>query len=183
MIAKVSGPGHRISTYEISDQQMSAGSTLGGPKATMWIKPTGAIEKFWSIDAGALMFETLVLHHWDERTGIPLTPLPGQYVIHPDHQEHLFELSNGLTIHEDMFVLSSAPRGDGHREVDPPAAYCLVEISERRRRRTFKLRPMPRCNCGAVSAAPSASNTAIAITRSWFERANRIGSSATRRVR
>jgi len=108
---------------------MSAGSTLGGPKATMWIKPTGAIEKFWSIEAGALMFETLVLHHWDERTGIPLTPMPGQFIIHPDHQEHLFELANGLTVHEDLFVLNGMPEGDDKRTVDPPAAYYMVELS------------------------------------------------------
>lgn len=108
---------------------MSAGSTLGGPKATMWIKPTGAIEKFWSIEAGALMFETLVLHHWDERTGIPLRPLPGQFIIHPDHQEHLFELANGLTVHEDLFVLNGMPQGEEKRTVDPPAAYYMVELT------------------------------------------------------
>ncbi len=129
MIAKVSGPGHQISTYEISDQQMSSGSTLGGPKATMWIKPTGAIEKFWSVDAGELMFETLVLHHWDERTGIPLKPLPGEFIIHPDRQEHLFELSNGLIVHEELFVLSGAPGGPQKTDVDPPAGYYSVEIT------------------------------------------------------
>lgn len=108
---------------------MSAGSTLGGPKATMWIKPTGAIEKFWSIDAGALMFGALVIHHWDERSGIPLTPLPGQFIIHPDHQEHLFELSNGVTVHEDLFVLCGKPEGEDRHTVDPPAAYCVVELT------------------------------------------------------
>jgi glycogen debranching enzyme len=129
VIAKVSGPGHRIETYEISDRQMSAGSTLGGPKATMWIKPTGAIEKFWSIEAGALMFETLVLHHWDERTGIPLRPQTGEFIIHPDHQEHLFELANGITVHEDLFVLSGRPHGPQMHDVEPPAAYYCIELT------------------------------------------------------
>jgi len=108
---------------------MSAGSTLGGPKATMRIKPTGAVEKFWSIEAGALMFGTLVLHHWDERSGIALTPNQGRFVVHPDHQEHLFELSNGVTIHEDIFVLSGAPRGEDRRTVDPPAGYFCVDLT------------------------------------------------------
>lgn len=108
---------------------MSAGSTLGGPKATMWIKPTGAIEKFWSIEAGTVMFGTLVLHHWDERTGIPLAPLQGQFIVHPDHQEHLFELANGITVHEDLFVLSGMPEGDDYHQVDPPAAYYTVELT------------------------------------------------------
>jgi glycogen debranching enzyme len=129
LIAKVSGPGHQIETYELSDHQMSAGSTLGGPKATMWIKPTGAVEKFWSSDAGELMFETLVLHHWDERSGIPLTPLPGQFIIHPDRQEHLFEMANGLTVHENLFVLNGAPGGEDKHAVDPPGAYYLVDMT------------------------------------------------------
>ena len=129
MIAKISGPGHQIATYEISDREMSAGSTLGAPKATMLVKPTGAIEKFWSIETGARMFDTLVLHHWDERTGIPLTPLPGQFVIHPDHQEHHFEAANGLRFHEDIFVLNGQPAGEDFREVDPPAAYYAVEMT------------------------------------------------------
>lgn len=128
MIASVSGPGHEISTYEISDRQMSSGSTLGGPKATLWIKATGAIEKLWSIDKGTDMFGTMVLHHWDERTGIPLTPLPGQFIIHPDRQEHVFELSNRVTVHENIFVLNGKPRGEDLREVDPPAAYYSIEI-------------------------------------------------------
>ena len=129
MIAKVSGPGHQIETYEISDHEVSAGSTLGGPKATMWIKPTGAIEKLWSIEAGVNMFETLVVHHWDERTGIPLTPLPGQFVIHPDHQEHVFELANGVTVREDLFVLSGKPEGPDAHQVDPPAAYYHLQLT------------------------------------------------------
>jgi hypothetical protein len=129
MIAKVSGPGHTIETYEISDQEMSAGSTLGSPKATMWIKATGAIEKLWSIEAGINVFETLVVHHWDERSGIPLTPLPGQFVIHPDHQEHIFELSNGITVHEDLLVLSGEPQGPDMHQVDPAAAYYHVQLT------------------------------------------------------
>ena len=108
---------------------MSAGSTLGGPKATLWIKPTGAIERFWSIETGETMFETLVLHHWDERSGIPLTPMPGEFVIHPDRQEHVFQFANGVTVHENLFVLNTAPRGGRSQIVDPPAAYYDVELA------------------------------------------------------
>lgn len=128
MIARVSGPGHEISTYEVPDGEMSAGSTLGGPKATMWIKATGAIEKLWSIEAGVNMFGTLVVHHWDERTGIPLTPLPGDFILHPDRQEHIFELTNGVSVHEVLFVLSGKPEGPGFKTVDPPAAYYEITL-------------------------------------------------------
>ena len=128
MIARISGPGHEIATYEVGDEQMSSGSTLGGPKATMWIKATGAIQKLWSIDAGVNMFGTLVVHHWDERTGIPLTPLPGDFIIHPDRQEHIFELSNGVTVHETLFVLSGKPQGPDLHTVDPAAAYYEITL-------------------------------------------------------
>lgn len=126
MIAKVSGSGERISTYEIPDDQMAAGSTLGAPKACLIIKATGAIEKFYSIDVGKTLIGTVVPHYWDERTGVPVTALPGDFIIHPDHQEHLFELSNGLTVREDIFVLSGTPKG---HVVDPPVAYYVVELT------------------------------------------------------
>jgi glycogen debranching enzyme len=125
VIAKVTGSGERISTYEIADDQMAAGSTFGSPKMTLTIKATGAIEKVYSIEAGLQMLGTVVLHHWDEVTGIPLPALPGQFVIHPDHQEHIFELANGVTVRENIFALSGEP--DGNR-CDPPAAYYTVEL-------------------------------------------------------
>jgi hypothetical protein len=124
-ITHVTGTGERISRYEISDRQMAAGSTFGSPKATMTIKATGAIEKFYSGDLGLEMFGTVLLGHWDEVTGIPLSPLPGAFRIHPEHQEHLFRLSNGVQVRERLFVLSGKPDGD---KVDPPAGYYEVEI-------------------------------------------------------
>jgi hypothetical protein len=126
VIAKVSGSGERTSTYEISDQQMPAGSTLGSPKATLVIKATGAIEKFYSVDAGKVLIGTVVLHHFDDRNGVPLAAFPGDFVIHPEHQEHVFQLSNGITVREDIFLLSSKPHG---RRVDPPAAYYTVTLT------------------------------------------------------
>ena len=112
--------------YEIADDQMAAGSTLGGPKAVVTIKPTGAIEKFYSVDAGQTLIGTVVLHHWDERTGVPLAASPGRFILHPHHQEHVFTLNNGLSVHEDIFVLSGKP--DGVR-VDPPAAYYMLSLA------------------------------------------------------
>ncbi len=128
MIAKISGPGHEISQYEISDREMAVGSTLGAPKGTLIIKATGALEKVYSAQAGIDVLGSLVLHHWDARTGIPLTPAPGQFVIHPFHQEHVFELANGITISEDIFMLSAVPGGKDHHRVDPAAAYFTIEM-------------------------------------------------------
>jgi hypothetical protein len=105
---------------------MAAGSTFGSPKAALVIKATGAIEKFYSIDAGKVLIGTVVLHHFDDRNGIPLAAFPGDFIIHPEHQEHVFQLANGITVREDIFLLSGKPHG---RRVDPPAAYYTVTLT------------------------------------------------------
>lgn len=129
MIARVSGTGAHIAEYEISDREMAAGSTLGAPKATIVVKATGALEKVFSCEAGLEVLGTLVLHHWDARTGIPLIAEPGEFLIHPDRQEHFFELVNGAAIREQIVVLNGAPEGPRLHDVDPPAAYYAIELS------------------------------------------------------
>ncbi len=125
-LAEVVGAGQRGSYYDLPDTQVSAGSTFGGPKCVCVIKATGAVEKIYSSDYGKTLMGTLVPHHWDETTGIPLTALPGTFRIHPEHQEHFFRLSNGIAVHEDIFVLSTKPRGD---RVDLPAVYFTMTLS------------------------------------------------------
>jgi hypothetical protein len=124
--ARTRGSGERDATYEIADDQMAAGSTFGAPKCALVIKATGAIEKFYSIEVGRQLFGTVMLHHWDERTGIPLPRRAGKFTIHPHCQEHFFELPNGVSVRENIFVLSGKPAGN---RVDPPAAYYVVEMT------------------------------------------------------
>jgi hypothetical protein len=40
-----------------------------GPQSLRRHQGDGALEKVFSIDRGEALFGTLVLHHWDERTG------------------------------------------------------------------------------------------------------------------
>jgi glycogen debranching enzyme len=119
------GTNDKISRYDIADTEMAAGSTFGSPKATMIIKATGAIEKIYSGDIGLEMFGTVLVNHWDDRTGTPLSAMPGTYRIHPEHHEHLFHLTNGIRVREDIFVLSGQPKG---ATVDPPACYYAIEL-------------------------------------------------------
>lgn len=124
-VPAIVGAGNHGASYVVSDTEMSAGSTLGGPKCVCVVKATGAIEKVYSSDCGKTLIGTVVAHHWDRSTGIALTPLPGSFVIHPSHQEHEFPLSNGVGIRENIFVLSGKPNGN---DVDPPAVYYEVEL-------------------------------------------------------
>ncbi len=124
-VAQIVGAGESGATYVISDAQMAAGSTLGSPNCVCIIKATGAIEKIYSSDCGQTLIGSVVAHHWDRGTGIALTALPGSFKIHPEHQEHFFSLSNGVEVHEDVFVLSGKPQG---KKVHPPAVYYVVEL-------------------------------------------------------
>jgi len=125
-IATSVGASERVAIYTVPDHQMAVGSTLGGPKTCAIIKATGALEKVYSVDLGQTLFGALVLRHWDERTGLHLTPRAGTFTLHPEHQEHDFHLANGVHVHEDIFVLSGHPGEDG--SVDPPAVYYTVEL-------------------------------------------------------
>jgi hypothetical protein len=125
-LPEIVGAGRSGPFYELPDTDAAAGSTLGGPKCVCIIKATGAIEKIYSSDYGKTLVGTLVPHHWDETTGISLTALPGIFRIHPEHQEHIFSLSNGIAVHEDVFVLSDEPH-DGR--IAPPAVYFRMTLS------------------------------------------------------
>ncbi|MGA8663194.1 MAG: amylo-alpha-1,6-glucosidase [Candidatus Cybelea sp.] len=125
MTARVRGSGERISTYVVPDTQMAVGSTLGSPKAVVVLKANGAIERFYSIDAGKVMIGGVQIAFWDGASGARLGKLPGDFVIHPDRQEHVYELSNGLTVRESAFVLSGEPETDS---ADPAMAYLTVAL-------------------------------------------------------
>jgi hypothetical protein len=117
----------RDAVYSVPDDEMAVGSTLGGPTVCTLIKGIGAIEKVYSIESGATVFGTLVLHHWDEQTGMHLAPAEtGTFTLHPEHQERDFVRATNVAVHEDIFVLSGHPHEDG--EVDPPAVYYQVEL-------------------------------------------------------
>ncbi|MBC5801156.1 MAG: hypothetical protein GIX03_10875 [Candidatus Eremiobacteraeota bacterium] len=120
------GTGEGVGTYRVSDDQMATGSTLGAPRICITIKASGAIEKVYSPDAGATLLGSFVVHFWDERSKARLAPLPGHFIIHPEHQEHFYSLPNGASVHETLFVLNSEPQDN---TVATPAAYYRVQLS------------------------------------------------------
>jgi hypothetical protein len=90
-IAEGIGRSERVAVYEVPDDELAVGSTLGGPKATAIIKANGSIEKVFSPDMGEVLLGTVILRHYDAVTGMWLVQnKTGTYVIHPEHQEHLF---------------------------------------------------------------------------------------------
>lgn len=129
-VAREFGQSERVAVYEIPDDQLAVGSTLGGPKAAVIIKATGALQTVYATDAGVAAFGSVVLRHYDDVTGMHLAPDgTGSFIIHPEHQEHVYSLPNGVRVHETVFVLSGKP-GDGDTP-DPPGVYLAVELHNR----------------------------------------------------
>ncbi|HEY2473635.1 MAG TPA: GH116 family glycosyl hydrolase [Candidatus Cybelea sp.] len=111
--------------YILPDDQMAQGSTIGAPRCCMVIKPTGTIQKVFSPDCGLDLFGAVQVHYWDRRSGIRLTPLPGEFHIHPERQDHTYTLDNGVHVHEQLFAYNDRWQGD---DVPPPAVYYRVRL-------------------------------------------------------
>lgn len=126
-VAREFGQSERMAIYEIADDQLAVGSTLGGPKAACIIKATGALQTVYATDTGVTAFGSVVLRHYDDATGMHLAADgTGTFVIHPEHQEHVYSLPNAVQVHETVFVLSGKPGDDG--QVDPPGVYLSVKL-------------------------------------------------------
>ncbi len=122
------GQSERVAQYEVPDDEMAIGSTLGGPKAVCVLKATGALQKVYSTDIGETLFGSLTWRAYDERTGMHLSrQRGGKFLLHPEHQEHRFTLDGDIGAHEDVFVLSGTPGEDG--SVDPPGVYYCVTLT------------------------------------------------------
>lgn len=125
MTAIALGSGERDSSYEVGDNDVAAGSTLGAPRGVVVIKANGAIEKFYSVDAGATLIAGVNVRYWDERTGAPLQRRPGRFIFHPDRQEHVFEIDGGLLVREQIVTFNPQLEPG---ENDDPLAYYGVTI-------------------------------------------------------
>lgn len=126
-VAVSMGQSERVAMYEVADDEMSVGSTLGGPKAVCIIKASGALQQVYSTDMGMQLFGTVILRHYDQTTGMHLAPKKGgKFIIHPEHQQHQFSIPGGIEVEEDIFVLSGEPGENS--EVDPPGVYLSVDL-------------------------------------------------------
>lgn len=116
--------------YILDDDQMAEGSTLGAPRCTVVLKPSGAIEKVYSPDAGFDFFGSVQVAYWDCRSRIGLGRRRGEFHIHPHRQDHVYELANGVHVHEQVFAYNYD--GEDGTEIPPPAAYYRVHFVNQR---------------------------------------------------
>jgi hypothetical protein len=115
--------------YVLDDDQMAQGSTLGAPRCTVVVKSTGAIEKVYSPDTGLSFFGSIAIAFWDATSKIRLSPLQGEFHVHPERQDHLYDLDNAVHVHEQIFAYCH--EGTDGKEIPPPAAYYRVQLENR----------------------------------------------------
>lgn len=115
--------------YVLDDDQMAQGSTLGAPRCTVVVKATGAIEKVFSSDAGLNFLGSIVVGFWDSVSKVRLTKHPGQFFIHPERQDHIYDLDNAMHVHEQIFAYCHEDRET--ESVAPPAVYYRIHIENR----------------------------------------------------
>ncbi len=122
------GQSERVAQYEVPDDELAVGSTLGSPTAVCILKASGALEKVYSTELGMELFGTFLWRAYDRTSGMHLSRQKGgKFLIHPEHQEHRFTLDGGIAAHEDVFALSGTPGDDG--SVDPPGVYYCVMLA------------------------------------------------------
>lgn len=113
--------------YVLGDDQMAQGSTLGAPRCCVIIKPTGAIEKIYGSDAGFDYFGAIVVGYWDRRSRIRLARHHGEFHVHPDRQDHVYQLDNGVEVHEQIFAYNDD--GKDGKSIPPPAVYYRIHFT------------------------------------------------------
>ncbi len=113
--------------YVLSDEEMAQGSTIGAPRCCTVLKPTGSIQKIYSPDAGYDFIGAVEVHHWDRTSRVRLGRLQGEFHIHPERQDHIFTLDNGVRVHEQIFPYNDAWRSTN--EIPPPAVYYRIHLT------------------------------------------------------
>ncbi|HVS45566.1 MAG TPA: GH116 family glycosyl hydrolase [Verrucomicrobiae bacterium] len=115
--------------YVVADDQMAQGSTLGAPRCCTIIKPTGSIERVYCPDAGFDYFGAIGIHFWDRRSKVRLSGHSGAFHIHPERQDHVYTLDNGVHIHEQIFPYNGG--GKDGTSIPVPAVYYRVHAENR----------------------------------------------------
>ncbi|HEY6449315.1 MAG TPA: hypothetical protein VIX60_01385, partial [Candidatus Cybelea sp.] len=78
-------------------------------------------------DAGYDFIGAVEVHHWDRSSKVRLGRLEGEFYIHPERQDHIFTLDNGVRVHEQIFPYNDAWRSTD--EIPPPAVYYRVHLT------------------------------------------------------
>ncbi|MHB8434075.1 MAG: amylo-alpha-1,6-glucosidase [Candidatus Tyrphobacter sp.] len=119
--------GNASFAYVLDDDQMAQGSTLGSPRCCVVIRPTGAIDKVYSPDVGHDLFGATCVRLWDRRSKIRLASRRGEFHIHPERQDHIYELDNGVNVHEQVFPYNYD--GADGKDVPVPAVYYRYKFT------------------------------------------------------
>ncbi|HEY3281033.1 MAG TPA: hypothetical protein VGN26_02055, partial [Armatimonadota bacterium] len=136
----------RLLVYELPEDALGAGSSLGNDKAWINSKATGALERLFSLDLGQVVAGSMVVRYSAPQHGlVPDAALPGQgprqrgaychhegrvhlnqarpgvFRIHPGYQERAFDLPGSIAVRETLFIPNTL-------EEDPAVVYQVITL-------------------------------------------------------
>ncbi len=129
---------HALPSYQVPDNALEMGASLGNRSLWVNTKGTGAVERVFSVEIGQTLLGAMAIcyasagHHPFERTDrdskvrispdVGLRPaLPGTFEIHPAYQRHRFTIAGFVQVTETVFLPLTG-------EDDPPVVYQTVEL-------------------------------------------------------
>lgn len=135
----------RLLVYELPEDSLAVGSSLGNDSVWINSKATGALERLFSLDIGQMVAGSMVVRYSTDqhgllshtRTGADQDATAafcrldarvqleqnrsGTFRIHPAYQQRSFPLPGGLQVDETLFVPRTA-------KADPPIAYQILNL-------------------------------------------------------
>ncbi len=134
----------QLFVYDLAEQDLGAGSSLGNDKCWVTSKATGAIEQLFSLDVGRAVAGAVNIRYSTAQHGVSYRTAAarrdealsfcrpearvqleesrhGRFRLHPAYQKRSFELVGGLDVSETLFVPHTA-------RVDPAVVYQSITL-------------------------------------------------------
>jgi len=112
--------------YILNDTEIAQGSTLGSPRCCVMLKPTGAVQNIYCSDAGFNYFGSINVRFWDRRSKVRLSSHGGDFHFHPERQDHVYALDNGVRVQEQVFPYNYD--GEDGTLIPVPAVYYRYHL-------------------------------------------------------
>lgn len=139
--------GERLPVYRLPGDGLAMGASLGNGHCWITTKGRGAIDTFFSTELGRSVMGALVVRYSGLGSSLVVSgehktaahrgafvqlraEEPGEIVLHPAYQRHIFDLPGNLHMRQTVFVPKRPPRRDtpeGHD--DAAVVYQIVEIT------------------------------------------------------
>jgi glycogen debranching enzyme len=142
-------PADRLPIYRLPGNGLGMGASFGNEHCWITTKGRGAIDGFFSHDLGRSVVGAALVRYSglgsrllfsgehqapeDHNAFVQIRPRePGEVILHPAYQRHVFELPDELQVRQTIFVPKGTRRRTSHpHSGDLAVAYQVVELTNR----------------------------------------------------